>query len=94
MLTEPLKPQEARKLIQAILKGSTPVMSGHALEELEKDKLIIGDVVNVLRGGAIDPAEFENGSWRYRVRTNKIAVVVCFVSETELCVVTTWRFKK
>jgi hypothetical protein len=31
------------------------------------------DETNVLRGGVVDPAEFENGSWRYRVRTACIA---------------------
>jgi hypothetical protein len=49
------------------------------------------DVTNVLRGGVVDPAEFENGSWRHRVRTARIAVIVAFRSETELRVVTAWR---
>jgi hypothetical protein len=39
----------------------------------------------------VDPAEFENSSWRYRVRTARIAVIVAFRSETELRVVTAWR---
>ena len=51
------------------------------------------DVANVLRGGVVDPGEYENGSWRYRVRTARIAVIVAFRSETELRVVTAWRFK-
>ena len=53
--------------------------------------LTMVDVTNVLRGGVVDPAEFENGSWRYRVRTARIAVIVAFRSETELRVVTAWR---
>lgn len=35
----------------------------------------------------------ENGSWRYRVRTARMAVIVAFRSETALRVVTAWRFK-
>lgn len=58
---------------------------------MSKDKLTMVDVTNVLRSGVIDPAEFENGSWRYRVRTGRIAVVIAFRSETELRVVTAWR---
>jgi hypothetical protein len=48
----------------------------------------------VLRAGVVDPAEFENGSWRYRVRTQMIVVVTAFRSETEIRVVTAWRMKK
>jgi hypothetical protein len=90
---EPLKPSTAKKLIQEILKSSSVGMSGHALEEMEKDKLIVGDINNVLRGGVVEEGELVKGSWRYRVRTHKIVVVVCFRSETELRVVTCWRIK-
>lgn len=96
-MDEPLKPSVAKKLIQDILKSfgvtTTVTLSGHALDEMEKDKLIVGDINNVLRGGVVQPGEFEKGSWRYQVRTNKIVVVVCFRSETELRVVTCWRMK-
>jgi hypothetical protein len=52
------------------------------------------DATNVLRGGVVEPGEFENGSWRYRIRTQRIYVVVSFRSETELRVVTAWRWKR
>lgn len=47
-------------------------------------------------GGVVEPAEFENGSWRYRVRTNRMMVVVAFDedSESELVVVTGWRLTR
>lgn len=61
---------------------------------MASDRLIIGDIVNVLRGGVVEPAELTNGSWRYRVRTAKIFVVVCFVSADSMCVVTAWRMKE
>ena len=66
--------------------------SRHVEEEMAKDKLTMVDVTNILRGGVVDPAEFENGSWRYRVRSARIAVIVAFRSESELRVVTAWRF--
>ena len=61
--------------------------------EMAKNDLTTIDVTNMLRGGVVYAAEFENGSWRYRVRTSKMAVVVAFRSESELRVVTAWRFK-
>jgi hypothetical protein len=94
IVDEPLTAQAAKNLIRKILLDSDAVMSNHALKEMKKDQLIVGDVLNVVRGGIVDEPEFENGSWRYRVRTNKIVVVVCFRSETELHVVTCWRLKK
>lgn len=93
MLVEPLSPPEARRLIREILDSGSVALSKHAEEEMAKDNLTIVDVANVLRGGVVDPGEYENGSWRYRVRTARIAVIVAFRSETELRVVTAWRFK-
>jgi hypothetical protein len=91
VLVEPLSPPDARRLIREILQSGSVVLSRHAAEEMAKDSLTMVDVTNVLRGGVVDPAEFENGSWRYRVRTARIAVIVAFRSETELRVVTAWR---
>jgi hypothetical protein len=61
---------------------------------MAKDALSEVDIANVLRGGVVDPAEFENGSWRYRARTRRIAVVVAFRSKSSLVVVTAWRFSR
>lgn len=88
---EPLDPPAARALIRSILADGSVRFSRHALAEMAKDGLSELDATNVLRGGAVDPAEFENGSWRYRVRTHRIAVVIAFRSESSLVVVTAWR---
>lgn len=95
-MNEPLKPTVAKKLIQTILDTKDVVIptGGHADEAMKDDNLIVGDIINVLRGGVVEEGELVKGSWRYRVRTNKIVVVVCFRSETELRVVTCWRKKK
>ena len=55
------------------------------------DDLTTVDCENVLRGGVVRPGEYENGTWRYRVETSKITVVVGFRSAQELMVVTAWR---
>ena len=53
-----------------------------------------GDCINILRGGKVREGEYENGSWRYRVETPKMAVVVTFIDEDELMIVTAWREKR
>jgi hypothetical protein len=93
-MKEPLSSPEARRLIREILAGGEVVSSGHAVREMEKDDLTMVDCVNVLRGGIVEPGEFENGSWRYRVPTQRIWVVVAFRSEKRLVIVTAWRSKR
>lgn len=88
---EPLDPPEARRLIRDILDTGTVTPSGHALDEMQKDDMTMVDCVNVLRGGYPDPADWERGSWRYRVRTARMCVVIAFRSEQELVIVTAWR---
>lgn len=70
MLGEPIDPTVAKKLIREILKTGIVGLSTHAETELANDNLTLVDCTNVLRGGVVEFPEFENGSWRYRVRTN------------------------
>ncbi|MBI3448996.1 MAG: DUF4258 domain-containing protein [Acidobacteria bacterium] len=90
-MTEPFSPTQARQRIRRILLSGSFSYSSHALREMEKDGLAPIDCVNVLRAAIVEPAEFEHGSWRYRVRSAYIWVVVAFRSESELRVVTAWR---
>lgn len=85
---------KARKLLREILASGTLTFSGHAKQEMEKDRLTTQDVVNVLRAGVVEPFEFEGGSWRHRVKTNTMCVVVVLVSEWEAVVVTAWRVRR
>ena len=93
-MKEPLSPPEAKRLIREILAGGEVVSSGHASREMEKDDLTMVDCVNVLRGGIVEPGEWEHGSWRYRVHTQRIWVVAAFRSEKRLVIVTAWRSKR
>ena len=81
----------ARKLLREILATGRLWYSEHAKREMKQRKLTTMDVVNVLRAGVVEPSEFEHGSWRHRVKTNRICVVVVLVSEQEAVAVTAWR---
>jgi len=90
----PLKPQQARKLIDAILAAGTVLLSDpHGVEEMEKDDLDMGDALNVLRAGVVRDPEWENGEWRYHVETPRMTFIIAFESETTLTIVTAWRKK-
>ncbi len=90
-MDEPLAPDAARRLIREILRVGRFTYSKHAKDEMLADDLTTVDCENVLRGGAVRPGEREHGTWRYRVETSRITVVVAFRSERELVVVTAWR---
>ena len=73
-------------------------MSKHAREEMAKDDLQEGDILNTLRGGWVEEskAAFEGNSWRYQIHTNQMVVVVAFREDaqgeaTGVVVVTCWR---
>ena len=91
MLQEPLEPSVSRQAIRAILDDGYIEFSGHALEEMEQDGLSEVDIINTLRGGWPSPAEYERGSWRYRISTKSIVAVVAFRSESWAVIVTAWR---
>ena len=89
----PLDQARAKQLILEILESGAVGFSRHAFDEMRSDNLSTVDCTNVLRGGWVEPPEFERGSWRYRVKTARICVVIAFRSEKNLVVVTTWREK-
>lgn len=93
-----LNKEQARKLV-AKISNLYPVnihFSRHALDELKKDNLIISDVLNVIKSPdakILSEGEWENNSYRYRLETNNIMVVIAFDSSTSFVVVTAWRKK-
>ena len=85
---------QARKLVSKILASGTVTFTHHAREELAKDDMTLNDAANVLAGGRMtEEGEQEHGTWRYRLHTQRMCVVVAFRSEAELVVVTAWRKK-
>lgn len=92
--TKRLDALQARKLLSRILRGKDSVAFGrHALERMEKHDLTKPDVINTIRCGTVGNGELVNGSWRYRVETGRMGVVVAFLRESEAVVVTAWRTK-
>jgi len=92
-LIEPAKPDDAKQLIRRILSTGRFTYSGHAKKEMLSDDLTTVDCENILRGGVVRAPDFEKGTWRYRVGTNRMAVAITFRSSKELVVVTAWRVK-
>jgi hypothetical protein len=90
-----LTPNQAKALLVAIVtQGGSIEFRPHARKEMAKDSIPEAEVMEVLRGGVVEPAEWENDEWRYRVRRQKTYVVVTFLAETHTAVVTAWRRKR
>jgi hypothetical protein len=93
-VTSMLSSGQARKVLSEIFNQNPNLISfsKHALEEMENDNLRTGDILNVLKAGKIfDAPEFENGSYRYRIQTQKITVVIAFRKPNHVVIVTAWR---
>lgn len=86
-----LEPSQARQQIRAILREGIVSFSMHALLEMGSTGLSEIDCTNALRGGHVEFTEMVRGTWRYRVRTHRLVVVVAFRSEFELRVGMVWR---
>ncbi|MDH3975430.1 MAG: DUF4258 domain-containing protein [Deltaproteobacteria bacterium] len=93
-MDQPYSKHEAKKLLRKILtNGFITYSRPHAIDRLKERNLTMVDCENVLRGGIVEEAEYENGSWRHQVRTNKIAVIIEFLSKEEVLIVTAWRLE-
>ena len=87
---EPLGEQTAKQLIRECITRGHVNWTNHALHRCSERGLTTVDCVNALRAGAVGPAEWENGTWRYRVRAGKITVVIAFRDVRALTVITVW----
>lgn len=91
-LSEPLTPAAAKALIRAILRsGTIDLTIPHAQLRMGQRHMDALDVENVLRAGVVEPGKQVRGSWRYRVATNRMVVVVRFRSPRRLTIITAWR---
>ncbi len=72
--------------------------SGHAIKELNADDLTVTDALNVLKSPDArihQDGEFEKGSYRYRMETTNLVIVVAFsINGSSLNVVTAWDKRK
>lgn len=89
---EPLDPARAKLLIRSIRESGDIALSGEARKRMLERGVSAIEIDHALRAGVVDPGEYANGSWRYRISSHQICVVVSFDSAVELIVVTTWRW--
>jgi hypothetical protein len=94
-VNEPLKPNQVKSLVVTAVATGSVLFTSHALRELAKDRMTPDDATRVLRGGAASHGEFENGSWRYQMRSGSVVVVIEFVMFTPVktLVITAWKRK-
>ncbi len=70
------------------------VIGEYAKKRMTQRNLVLIDLVNVLLSASkyVYPGEEKDGSYRYKVETNKIGVVVSFNDlGTKIVIVTCWR---
>ena len=98
--TKRLNKNAARKLIARIVNEHSQevVFSRHALQEMDKDDLNTIDIWNVLKSTdsrLLKDGELERGSYRYRLETAFLTVVLAFHQGGEgLSIVTAWDKRK
>jgi hypothetical protein len=93
-LDEPLPPGAAKIHLRAALASGAVSFSGHALGEMRNDGITEDEALAVLRGGVVEPAELERGSWQHRVRAGRVFVVITFRAADRVAVVTAWRSER
>jgi hypothetical protein len=92
--------RKARKLVAEIVSSypENVHFSAHSLIELKKDGLTTVDAWNVLKSTdakILKDGEFVSGSYRYRLETNFILLVIAFWPNGKgLNVVTAWDKRK
>lgn len=87
---EPFGENAAKQLIRKCLSSGRVNWTSHATQRCLDRGLTTVDCVNALKSGTVDPAEWENGTWRYRVRAGRITVVIAFRDVRTLTVITVW----
>lgn len=92
--------QKARRLVARIVNTTSfkVSFSAHAIKELANDRLTTVDAINVLKSTdskIFEEGELVNGTYRYRLQTNFIMLVIAFWPDgTGLNVVTAWDKRK
>lgn len=95
-----LSRNEARKHTLKIMNTypGNVLVSRHATEELANDNLTTTDVLNVLKSPDArihQDGDWKNGSYRYRIETSNLMVVVGFWKDGRgLNIVTAWDKRK
>jgi hypothetical protein len=75
----------------AVARTGNVLFSLHARQEMRKDGIGEQEVFAILRGGIVEQAELERGTWRYRVHVARAYAVVALRPPDAVVVVTAWR---
>lgn len=90
-----LNKNEARKLISKLMLEEKVIFLQHAFDRMKERSVDIQDAVNVLESPdsfISGEGEFERGSYRYRLCTNRMTLVIGFNPDgTKIIVVTVMR---
>lgn len=84
----------AKQRLRDILEHGTVTWSQHALERLRERGIDTADIQTALKGGVVEPAHYENGAWRHRVRGRFLEIVIQFKADDHLLVVTAWSIRQ
>jgi hypothetical protein len=93
---EPFDHATARKHVRAILESGMTTFLRSSHLAMAKEDMMSGDIVNVLRGGAIKSTTREHDAWRYESRTKSMTVEFFFRGRPvpdEIVVLDAWRTK-
>ena len=86
---EPFNQRRAMGIVRKIYAQGLVLYDPHLLERMKERNILEKDVTNVLtRGWIYEAAEYENGSYRYRVETNRYWVRIAFDPPATMVVIT------
>jgi len=90
---------EAKRLALLLLDSGAIWLSGHALAEMAKDRLIEADAVNTIRHGVAHQAMMQaDGTYSYKLTRRDVAVALSFrfggTTPVTLVVRTAWRMRR
>lgn len=87
---------EARKQLSLVLKEKGPVrLSSHFRQRAQERSFSIVDAMNILeRGKILTGPELVSGTWRYRIETQKMAVIFAFAEDGKAITLITAMWKE
>jgi len=90
-MSEPLQKEQVDGLVKRVMFSGSVGFIRHARDEMRNDDLGEIDIRNALKNGSCFDFRLKDETWRYRIRTQEITVIVSFRTESQLTVVTAWK---
>jgi hypothetical protein len=91
-LDEPLDEASLKRWLKSVLAGGTLTFHSHAQFRMDERGIPEAECMSALRAGKLADVGFEHGTWRYRMETSRVAVVVVVRSDEEAVILTCWRY--